>query len=96
MMTCDEVNRALAEDFVLQLQRSERGRGALAALSVFLSHGDTYGLDFENQAAVLSLVGYAFRTPSVREIIEEASARAESAPHAAVRAAICAENNRPE
>lgn len=68
-MINDTHNRALAETSIAQLNKSERGRSTLAALSVFLHADATWSLDAHNQRAVALLLVCAFETPSVREML---------------------------
>lgn len=69
----DEINRDVAHDWIDQLRKSERGRGALYALALFLQDDDTFSLDSLNQEAVIALVTLAMLTPSVRELIADAA-----------------------
>lgn len=65
----DAANVRGAKQCVAQLSKSERGRGCLRELSVFLRTDASHALDASDQTAVTFLVCAALRTPSVRDFL---------------------------
>jgi hypothetical protein len=66
-MTPDDV----AKECLERLSQSERGQGAILALSKLLWNHSTWSLDAQNQQRLVCVLALSLREPSVRERVQQ-------------------------